>query len=203
MYRARSTATSVVGLALLATLLAACAPAMQEVARPVVLVVAGPTELPLDGVDGAMRSALRRAGFGGSFGPTVIVQVAERRDLSRSQALRTTAELGRIGRADVALFVEVVRLDRHVELERRAVSRRVTIELQLRATLVDPATGAVLWSTRDAVRQAVRTDRTTRVLPPLQADPDAVALRDGAVTALAREVVARLALLDEPADRRP
>ncbi len=179
-------------LVLVSLALAACAPAVREVATPVVIVVAGPTERPLEGLDDAMRAALLRAGFPGSFGPDIIEAVAARRNLSEAQALRTTAELGRIGGGDAALYVHVALLEREVEEGHLAARRLVLARLQLRVTLVDPATGALLWSTRDVVRQAVRSERTDVDLPPLRSDPSALALRDQAVRSLASDVLARL-----------
>jgi hypothetical protein len=183
-------------LVLVSLALAACAPAVRAVDTPVVIVVAGPTERPLEALDDAMRAELRRAGFPGSFGPDIIDVIAERRNLSEAQALRTSAELGRIGGGDVALYVHVAHLDRDVEEARGAVRRVVEVRLQLRVTLVDPASGALLWSTRDVVRQAVRSESTDVELPPLRSDPSALALRDQAVRSLARDVLARLQDLD-------
>jgi hypothetical protein len=182
----------VAGPLLVVLLLAACAPMVHEVARPVVVVVAGPMERPVDGLAEAMRAALRREGFGGSFGPAVLATIAERRNLSEAQALGTAAELGRIGGAEVALYVGVARLDRHVVGDRHGGSRAVLVRLQLRATLVDSRTGALLWSTRDASREAARFERTVEPLRPLRADPSLLALRDAAVSALARDVMDRL-----------
>jgi hypothetical protein len=172
--------------------LAACAPAVREVQRPVVIVVAGPTERPVVGLADAMRGALRREGFVGSFGPEIVAAIAQRRNLSDAQALRTSAELGRIGGGDVALYVGVTRIEREVPREARADRREVIVRLQLRATLVDPSTGALLWSTRDALRTAVRMERTALEIPRLQEDPGILALRDEAVRALATLVMERL-----------
>jgi hypothetical protein len=186
-------------LAALAVLVACVPVAREEPARPVVVLATGPTQRPLDGLDAAARAALRAAGFDGSFGPRITTSIARYRDMSERRAVRTTAELARIGGGDLGLYVGVVQLERDVRLEDLRRVRLVRVDLQLQVTLVDPASGATVWSTRDVVRTAVRRERSDEALPPLRADPTALALRDDALRALAPSVVTRI----EQADVHP
>lgn len=179
-------------LAALAVLVA-CVPAVrEEPARPVVVLATGPTQRPLDGLDPAARAALLAAGFDGSFGPRITTSIARYRDLSEGRAVRTTAELARIGGGDLGLYVGVVQLERDVRLDELRRVRLVRVELQLQVTLVDPASGATVWQARDVVRTAVRRERNDEELPPLRADPTAFVLRDEALRALAPSVVTRI-----------
>jgi hypothetical protein len=193
----RTTILLAIGLLAMAAL-AACAPAVVEARRPVVLVVDGPRERSLGGLADATRAALLRAGFSGSYGPEIMTSIAEYRDLSAAQALTTTADLGRIARADAGLYVAVERLDRDVVLDAGGQRRTVHVRLQLRFTVVDPATGALLWSVLDAPRTALRIERTNLPLPELSADPGVVAMRDAALRDRVADIVARLA--DLPRD---
>jgi hypothetical protein len=186
-------------LALAGLLIAvACAPVVIE--RPqgvaaadiMVVVVGGPRERPLDALAPATARALRSAGYAGRYAPDVVDRISEYRDLSASRAIPTSAELARIAGADVALYVAVERLERVVDVAPFGDRRRVAVTLQVRVTLVDPATGTALWSVRDAPRSAVRTESTAIPLPTEASDPLALALRDRALVALAPEIVARL-----------
>jgi hypothetical protein len=156
-----------------------------------VVVVTGPTERPLEGLTAATRTALRRAGFTGGFGPGVVDRIAPYRDLSAPRAAVTTAELGRIANADLGLYVGVRRLDRSIIVD--GPIRRVSVELQLHTVLVEPRTGATLWAARDTLRHHVRVERTTAPLPPLASDPGALRLRDDALVAIADAAAFRIA----------
>jgi hypothetical protein len=180
-------------------LLVACAPTVTDRPAPedadamMLAVVAGPRERPLDGLAPAPADAMRRAGYGGRFAPRIIDTIAEYRELAADRALATSAELARIARADAALYVAVDDLDRRVDLLGDGSYRRVSVLLQLRVTLVDPATGAALWSLSDLPLTAERVEREELPLPLISDDPLALDLRDRALARLAPEIVARLA----------
>jgi hypothetical protein len=176
----------------------ACAPVVVErpadvaTADTMVVIVGGPRERPLDALAPATARALRAAGYAGRYAPAVVDRIGEYRDLSEFRAIPTSAELARIAGADVALYVAVESFGRAVEVDTFGDRRRVAVTLRLRATLVDPATGAALWSLRDVPRSAVRVESTAIPLPPEASDPLALELRDRALAALAPEIVARL-----------
>lgn len=177
--------------------LAACAPAAAPAApaaRPVVVVVAGPTERPLPGLDAAARGSLVRAGFAGSFGPGIVQRIAPYRDLSAPRAAASAAELGRIGGADLSLYVGVRHVDRRVV--RESGVRRVVVDLQLHALLVEPRSQAVVWSAVDVPRRFGRVESATVPLGPIETDPGVVRLRDEALRALMDVAVVRIA--EEP-----
>lgn len=114
-------------------------------------------------------------------------------DIYGSRAPRQASIIARTHGAELAVMVSAPTLERQVEAARGS-SQRVTITLQLRATVIDSATTETLATVASRVVSGARTAREDEQLPEVAQDPLTARLSQEAAVDLAPHL---LAVLDD------
>lgn len=174
--------------ALLAALLAACAPQTQPEGQRVVAVINGPAQHAIDGSAQAVHGHFAddpERGF--ELVSTFALRFLEsHNDLFDDRAAPSAARIARGQGADFAIMIGAPVQLRTVTLSRDEASRRVDIELALEAQVVDARTDTIVQTLRTRSHFGSRVEANESALP----DPSA----DGTLMSLVAEAARELAV---------